>query len=252
MTKTERKRDPRLFVLKGMPRNSVCAEIGVYRGDFSAKVVRIVQPRVLHLIDPWKFRTEKTYENAWYGGAIGVSQANMDSIFDSIKERFKNETRSGVISIHRSPSADIRSAFPDDYFDWIYIDGDHTYEFVKKDLESFYPKVKKGGYIAGDDYHGDDPEAWWKSDVKKAVDEFVSTGMCETVLMRNNQFVLRKSAEEQHAQLIGAFIRLRFFLLYVLRSRRGTRKSQTPETGDSTRETKSRILQGKDSDSSGG
>ena len=98
------------------------------------------------------------------------------------------------------------------------------YEFVKKDLESFYPKIKKDGYITGDDYHGDDHEAWWHGDIKKAVDEFVSPGVCEKVLMRNNQFILRKSADEPHAAPIGAFIRLRFFLLYVLRSRRGTRK----------------------------
>jgi|GraSoiStandDraft_55_1057291.scaffolds.fasta_scaffold37980_4 hypothetical protein len=225
------KRDPRLFLLEGMPKNSVCAEIGVYRGDFSAKIVKIVEPRVLHLIDPWKFRTEKTYENAWYGGALGVSQANMDSIFDSVRERFKNQTRSGVISIHRAPSADVCSGFPDDYFDWIYIDGNHMYEFVKKDLESFYPKIKKDGYITGDDYHGDDHEAWWHGDIKKAVDEFVSPGVCEKVLMRNNQFILRKSADEPHAAPIGAFIRLRFFLLYVLRSRRGTRKRDSTPSG---------------------
>ena len=38
------------------------------------------------------------------------------------------------------------------YFDWIYIDGNHTYEYVKQDLEGYRPKVKPGGYMAGDDY----------------------------------------------------------------------------------------------------
>lgn len=42
--------------------------------------------------------------------------------------------------------------FEDDYFDFIYIDADHTYEAVKSDLESWYPKLKKGGIMSGHDY----------------------------------------------------------------------------------------------------
>jgi methyltransferase family protein len=40
---------------------------------------------------------------------------------------------------------------PTHYFDWIYVDGDHQYEAVKKGLESYLPKVKPGGFITGDD-----------------------------------------------------------------------------------------------------
>lgn len=35
--------------------------------------------------------------------------------------------------------------------DMVYIDGDHEYEGVKADLEAFYPIVKEGGLIFGDD-----------------------------------------------------------------------------------------------------
>ncbi|MBU3591454.1 class I SAM-dependent methyltransferase [Polynucleobacter sp. 78F-HAINBA] len=54
--------------------------------------------------------------------------------------------------------------FQDESFDLVYIDGDHTYEGVVKDLAAWYPKVKKGGIICGDDIG-------WPG-VKKAVDEF--------------------------------------------------------------------------------
>ena len=42
--------------------------------------------------------------------------------------------------------------FDDDYFDIIYIDADHRYNAVKKDLEITYKKVKIGGIISGHDY----------------------------------------------------------------------------------------------------
>ena len=40
----------------------------------------------------------------------------------------------------------------DNSLDFAYIDGNHQYEFVKKDIELYYPKVKKGGIVGGDDY----------------------------------------------------------------------------------------------------
>jgi len=37
-------------------------------------------------------------------------------------------------------------------FDFIYIDGMHTYEQVKKDIQNYLPLLKKGGFIGGHDY----------------------------------------------------------------------------------------------------
>jgi predicted O-methyltransferase YrrM len=54
--------------------------------------------------------------------------------------------------IHRGYSTDILSRFADAYFDWIYIDGNHLFDFVKADLELGYRKVRRGGLITGDDY----------------------------------------------------------------------------------------------------
>jgi len=43
--------------------------------------------------------------------------------------------------------------YEDESLDFVYIDADHTYEIVKKDIESWYPKVKIGGILAGHDYY---------------------------------------------------------------------------------------------------
>lgn len=91
--------------------------------------------------------------------------------------------------MHRSSSSDAVIRFPDDHFDWVYIDGNHSYPFVSQDLANFLPKVKPGGIIAGDDYG---PGGWWKDGVIRAVDEFIAAGRCELVTIRARQYVLRK------------------------------------------------------------
>ena len=39
------------------------------------------------------------------------------------------------------------------YNDFVYIDGNHSYDFVKKDIELYYPRVREGGVFGGHDFH---------------------------------------------------------------------------------------------------
>lgn len=163
-------------------------EIGVWKGDFSARMLKIVRPSSLHLIDPWKYYP--AFGQSWFGNE-SMSQDKMDAIYYSVEKRFAKQISAGVVKIHRLPSTEAISAFPDDYFDWAYIDGNHSYEMVRKDLATIYPKVKKGGIIAGDDYG---VEGWWKNGVTQAVADFLKDeGVCRGVLHgKHNQFALLK------------------------------------------------------------
>jgi len=49
-------------------------------------------------------------------------------------------------------SWDTLSTFPDNHFDWVYVDAAHDYESVKKDLEQSYRCLKNDGYIVMNDY----------------------------------------------------------------------------------------------------
>ena len=49
-------------------------------------------------------------------------------------------------------STDVANDFSDNYFDWIYIDTDHSYTTTKAELEMYASKMKAGGIIAGHDY----------------------------------------------------------------------------------------------------
>ena len=180
--------DERVDLLNLLPKGSVGAEIGVWRGDFSSRLLSVVRPARLHLVDPWKFETSSGYERARYGGAVAKNQAEMDGIYETVLRRFAEEAETGVVLVHRGPSAQIGMQFDDAYFDWVYIDGNHLYEYVKSDLEVFETKVKPGGLLTGDDYG---VRGWWEDGVTRAVDEFVAGSICKPVRLRR-QFVLRK------------------------------------------------------------
>ena len=70
-------------------------------------------------------------------------------------------------------------SFPDDFFDWIYIDAGHEFTNVMRDLRLWFPKLKSGGMIAGDDFadeHDSFPHLHYHSEkrwgVKSAVAQF--------------------------------------------------------------------------------
>ena len=180
--------DPRQTLLDAMPGNAVCAEVGAWKGDFSERILKTTQPSKFYIIDPYAFHGE--YENAWYGGSIG-SQENMDAIYQSVLERFKDEIESGKVKLLRKPSDEGIRSLPENGLDWVYIDGNHTYDYVKSDLELSWPKIKSGGFLTGDDYA---LEGWWDDGVTRAVDEFIANnkpGIAEVEIFET-QFIIRK------------------------------------------------------------
>jgi hypothetical protein len=172
-----------------LPKNSVGAEIGVHHGHFSQQMLEIVAPRELHLIDPWKHESSPTYKEALYGGRARGGQNEMDERYFEVCARFARDVRKTRVRIHRGTSAEVLHQFPDGYFDWVYIDGNHLYEYVKQDLELAAVKTRARGFITGDDYTG---HAWWKDGVMKAVDEFAGTGLASLIEIRNRQFIFQK------------------------------------------------------------
>ena len=172
-------------LLKRLPSSTICAEIGVWAGDFSHVILDRSSPTELHLIDPWIYMPDR--EGPRYGQRLDGGQAFMDDLYERVTTRFASTP---AITVHRQTSVEATSAFPNEYFDWIYLDADHSYESTQADIEAWLPKVKRGGFIAGDDYAVDG--GWWGDGVVRAVDEAVSTRKVDNLYLTGSQFSVRR------------------------------------------------------------
>lgn len=177
------KEDPRTHVLSKIQENFICAEIGTWKGEFAQKMIKM-KPKKLHLIDPWLYLPD--YGDRCYG-SVNNSQNRMDRIYHKVKTRFQHKDN---VVIHRKTSVEAASEFPDEYFDFIYIDGNHSYEFVKNDLELYRKKTKRGGYIAGDDYIFNRCNL---GEPRKAVEELIAINAVKLISIKNNQYILQKT-----------------------------------------------------------
>src|SRR5438132_14297560 len=138
----------RLTLLDRLPRGGVVAEIGVQQGDFAAEILRRSQPRLLVLIDGWRHRPDGPY----LLDKSNVPQAEHDRSYARVCERFREELHDGRLVILRGLSGRALTMLTVGWLDWVYLDADHSYEAVRKDLAWCSRKVKADGLIAGNDY----------------------------------------------------------------------------------------------------
>lgn len=179
--------------VKRIPIGTVGAEIGVWKGDSSQKFLS-TNPKELHLVDAWsldvwfddlpEYQQKEVLEK--YSKSLGIVktreayQEYYDKIYKSVVEKFsKNEN----VIIHRMDSKEW-FAKTDIKLDWIYVDGDHSYEGCLRDLNSSLSVVKPGGTIFGDDYGN-------KAEVKRAVDDFVFEHNLILEIFAKNQFQIK-------------------------------------------------------------
>lgn len=134
------------------------AEIGVAFGSNSYKLLSKFENLFLYSIDPYIEYSDSDLMSD------NVKGQNGNEVFEFVSNRLKSnfENRSKLV---RSTSEFLLDNFEDETFDFIFIDGDHSYEGVKRDLQNTYKKVRKGGIICGDDYN-------LIGGVNLAVDEF--------------------------------------------------------------------------------
>lgn len=176
--------DARSWLLRQLPKNSVGAEVGVWKGDFSEEILRAVRPEKLYLVDPWAFQPE--FSGRMFGGTVATSSGDMDKIFSSVERRFCDKRNVHLIRKFSVPAS---QEFEETSLDWVYVDANHEFESVLEDLQSWGPRIRAGGILAGDDYHWGPQHG---EPVRRAVSMFVETySRAMQVETRGSQFLVR-------------------------------------------------------------
>jgi len=134
----------RTELLRLLPAGGVVAEVGVFRGDFSHRILEIARPRKLHLIDPWVHQEIPLWEKR-------DDEFHLDCA-RNVQSRFADAIRQRRVVMHHGFSVDLLPLFPEGYFDWVYLDGDHRYPAVREELEICRTRVKPRGLVCGHDY----------------------------------------------------------------------------------------------------
>lgn len=153
------------FAAEKYPHPLRIAEIGVFFGTNARRMFKNLNVEKMFLIDP--FQKYPAYQKE-------------KNVVRFLPSSFKPALIVLKRYVHRvvplqMTSEDAIDFVPND-LDMVYIDGNHAYDYVKKDIELYYPKVKAGGIIGGHDIDGNSNG----EDVRRAVFEFAE---------KNNLFV---------------------------------------------------------------
>ncbi len=140
----------------------VLVEVGVWKGhsiSFLANQMKeLGYDCDIYGVDLW----DETYK--WEGNDQLRSQ--VPYLYDIYNEIKKQNGVYDMITDLKGMSWDMSNNFEDGTVDFVFIDADHEYDSVVKDIKSWLPKMKKGGIISGHDY--DNP-----CGVKEAVNDLI-------------------------------------------------------------------------------
>lgn len=125
---------PKIYsaMVERFPSGSTFVEVGTYVGKSLAYlVVEVINSR----------------KNIRVIGIDSFTFGDMFSVFI-----FNMKPVEGYYEYIIGDSADSASKFEDNSVDFVFLDADHVYENIKKDILAWLPKIKRGGVIAGHDY----------------------------------------------------------------------------------------------------
>ena len=143
---------PALKQLKGRD-GLVGAEIGVWTGVHTLFYLKELDIKCVFLIDPYI-----GYEN--YDPVKEFRMKNLEIAEQAAHARLQGYEQR--IKWIKKKSAEAVEFIADNSLDFVYIDGNHSFDSVMEDILLYYPKLKKGGLLSGHDYD--------LENVKKAVD----------------------------------------------------------------------------------
>lgn len=128
-----------IVLQSGAEHKLICAEIGVWIGENAQDMLTVDPEMELYAID--------AYTN------IAITDDTSQGTPEEVKEKARKRLApfGDRVKFIYKQSEDAYEDYPDEFFDYVYIDGDHSYFSVYRDMKLWWPKVKQKGMIAGHD-----------------------------------------------------------------------------------------------------
>ena len=133
---------PREELIKHLEKGTVGAELGVGMGKFSKHIVTNMELKKLYCIDLWA-PISKHVQGPFYTDDEG---------FEERYQSIKKDLEQYPIEVIRDLTYNAPNYIKEKELDWAYVDGDHTYDGCKKDLDAVDALVHDNGYIMGHDH----------------------------------------------------------------------------------------------------
>lgn len=143
------------YLLANMPEDGTFVELGAWLGKSSSYLCDKATGQDIIIVDTWKGSPNELTTHHKLATEQDIYQLFVENMGERNYKAIKATSKAAA------------RKFKEESLDVVFIDLDHSYEAVKEDIKLWLPKVKKGGYIAGDDYHEN-----WKG-VIQAVDELL-------------------------------------------------------------------------------
>ena len=156
----------------------VGVETGAYLDIYYPQLESITEK--FYLIDMWQYEGNEDFVDKYSGGNYNNE---LEKGYDRVKRLYGDNPK---VQMCKGSSEDWAEKFEDGFFDYLYLDADHSKKSVLADLKSWYPKVKNGGIIAGHDVYCDQNNAFREHfDVEGALAEFFSEEQQENIHLTN-------------------------------------------------------------------
>lgn len=146
-------------------------EIGSHRGESAAQLLSCWNGKKLWCVDPWAnlpgYEAQSKLLIEGWGG-----EGDRERDYSLAVERLKRWVPERC-ELLRETSLEALRRFADGSLDFVFVDGDHRRVHVLHDLEGWWPKLRKGGILAGHDWVQPGEKHRWAEEIQEALTEFL-------------------------------------------------------------------------------
>lgn len=139
------------LAIKYSPDNATFVEIGAWMGRstcYMAEQVKSSSKNIkFYAVDTWDGSDEEEHQRI-----VQELESNNSSLFEVFQTNLQKCNVGDYVIPLQTTSLKASEQFENESLDFVHIDASHDYENVLADIIAWYPKVKSGGFISGDDY----------------------------------------------------------------------------------------------------